>query len=198
MKLSPILATLAATALTLNASATKAENFSGPSIGIEYATEEFESYDDTATTLVADWDFAVSSEWRVGLGLRWNVADIEERRSETLGANIQDISVAFDNRRGLNLRLGRVIGERWMAYAEVGHEQYDVDALRVLRAPVCVPPTDCVISRLDASFDESMTSAGVGVEWAATDRLRLRAAYNRGESDAFDRNRIAVAMAWAF
>jgi opacity protein-like surface antigen len=198
MKSSPIIAAIAAAIVTFTALPARAESFSGPSAGIEFATEDFESYEDTATTLVAGWDFVVGSDWRVGFGLRWTVADIEERASEPLGANIQDISVTFDNRRGANLRLGRVLGDRWMAYAELGYEQYDVDAVRVLRAPVCAPPNGCVISTLDGSFDESMTSVGMGVELAATDRLRLRAAYSRGNSDAFDRDRLSVAAAWAF
>ena len=194
----PLIPALAAALFTFAASPAGAEGFAGPSAGVEFAAEDFETYSDTATTLVAGWDVVLAPDWRVGVGLRWTVADIEERRSDAVGANVQDIRVAFDGRHGVSLRLGRVLGERWMAYAELGYAQYDVEAVRVLRAPACVPPTDCVISRLDASFDESMTSVGLGVEWAATDAIRLRAGYNRGDSEAFDRNRWSVALAWAF
>lgn len=198
MKSSALTTAITIAICTLAAAPASAQRFAGPSVGIELATEDLESYRGTTTTLVAGWDFAVATDWRLGAGLRWTVTDIEERRSETLGINVQDVSVAIENRRGITARLGRALGDQWLVYAELGYEKYDVDALRVLRARVCAPPTDCVISRLDGSFDESMTSVGLGVEWAATEGLRLRAAFNRGNSDAFDRNRFSVAAAWEF
>lgn len=193
-----VLAAMAAAISSAAAMPTHAKDFEGPSAGIELATEEFESYRDTTTTLIGGWDFALASQWRVGLGVRWTADDVEERGTEALGSNVQDISVAIDNRRGVTARLGRVVGEEWMVFAEAGYERYDVEAIRVLRAPVCAPPTDCVISRLDGSFSESMTSVGVGIEWAAAEHARVRATFNRGNSDAFDRNRLSLAATWAF
>ena len=198
MKRFPITAAVVATIFTFAALPLSAESFAGPYLGAELATEDFGSVEGTTTTLVGGWDFTVGPKWRLGVGLRWTVEDIDERRTEALGANVQDISVSIENRRGLSARRGRVFGDRWMAFAELGYETYDVDAVRVLRAPVCAPPTNCVISRLDGSFDESMTSLGVGVEWAVTEHARLRATFSRGESDAFDRDRLSVSASWAF
>lgn len=198
MNPSSILHVAMASILALMTLPASAETFAGPSIGVELATEEFGPYEGHITTVVGGWDFAVSPEWRFGFGLRWAVSDIDERRIQTLGANVQDSRVSIENRRGAMARLGRTLGRQWMVYAELGYEQYDVDALRILRAPVCAPPSGCEISRLDGSFDESMTSIGVGVEWAATAHTRLRGAFSRGDSDAFGRNRFSVAVAWQF
>ena len=198
MKTSLLFAASTAAILSFAALPALAQSFTGPSIGIELATDDLGSTDGTTATVVAGWDLAVAPDWRVGASLRWTVADIEESRTEAVGTNFQDISVSIENRRGVTTRMGRTLDDRWMVYAELGFEQYDVDARRVLRAPACVPPTACVISRLDASFDESMTSLGVGVEWAVTDQARLRASVSRGESDAFDRNRLSVSAAWQF
>lgn len=198
MTSSPFIAAAVAAIFTLAALPVAAQSFTGPSVGVEVAAEDLGTTDGTTTTLVVGWDYAVGSDWRIGAGLRWTVADIEDSRTEAVGTNFQDIAVSIENRRGITARVGRPLGDQWLAYAEVGFEQYEVDATRVLRAPACVPPTACVISRLDGSFDESMTSLGVGVEWAVTEQARLRASFSRGESDAFDRNRLSVSAAWQF
>lgn len=198
MKSLPLIAATLAAILTLAGQPSSAQSFTGPSFGIEVAREDLGSTDGTVTTLVAGWDFAVAEDWRVGAGIRLAVADIEESRTEAVGTNFQDVAVAIENRRGITARVGRTLGDQWMAYAELGYEQYDVEAQRVLRAPFCVPPTACVISRTNGSFDESMTSLGLGVEWAATEQARLRASASRGESDAFDSNRFAISAVWQF
>jgi outer membrane receptor protein involved in Fe transport len=181
-----------AAALATFAPPAQAQPFTGPSVGAEIAQEDFGTENATTAALVAGWDIALDDAWRVGAGVRWTFSDVDEQRTEPVGANVQDISVAFRNRVGVSARVGRVFGQSWLAYGEIGQEWFDVDAVRVLRAPVCVPPTQCVISRLDGSFEETMTSIGVGIDWAATDHVRIRSTVSRGESDAFDRNRFAV------
>ena len=192
------LAATAAAICALAACSASAQAFTGATLAVEFASEEFGSLEGTATTVVAGWDFAVTPEWQWGLGLRRTFADVEERRTEPLGANVQDIIASIDDRRGASLRIGRTLGARWLAYAEVGYERYDYSGLRVLRAPVCAPPTSCVISRLDQAFDDSMVSFGVGMEWAMTDSARLRAALGRGDSDTFDRQFASISLAWNF
>ena len=95
-------------------------------------------------------------------------------------------------------RIGYAVSDDVLLFAQGGYERLDIDAVRTVRAQACVPPNGCLISRTDFSFDEDMWTAGVGVDWAATENLRLRAQYTYGDSDSYDRNRLSLAAAFQF
>jgi hypothetical protein len=81
---------------------------------------------------------------------------------------------------------------------EAGYERLRLNAVRTIRAEVCVPPNGCQISQEDFSFNEDLCTIGVGAEWAITDHLRLRGQYTYGDSTAFGWNRLSLGVAWQF
>lgn len=189
---------LAATLGGLAGAPAQAQSFSGPSIGLQAAYEDYDGAEGRTLALAGGWDFAVSPKWIIGAGAHVTVDGLEDGQVQRLGANISRSRIAIEDQRGLSARAGRVIGSRTLVYAEVGHEWFHVNAVRELRAQVCAPPSGCLISRLNGSFDETMVTIGAGAEWAVTDQWRLRGAYSHGDSDAFERNRFSVSAAYQF
>jgi opacity protein-like surface antigen len=175
-----------------------AQQFHGHTIGLEAAYEDYDGAEGETFTVTAGWDIALNPDWVVGAGARLTVDGVEDGQRQLLGVNIATTKVSIEDQWGLTARAGRVIGERVLVFGEVGYEQFHVNAVRDLRAQVCAPPSGCLISRFDGSFDEEMVTFGAGAEWALTDHWRLRGAYTYGDSDAFDRNRFALSAAFRF
>jgi len=178
----------------------EANTFEGPSLGVEAAYEDYGTAPagGAAVAITAGWDFALSDHWVAGPLLRATVANVEQRTARPLDSNIATTRVEIEDQWGVGVRAGRVIADRVLLFGEVGYERFHVDAIRELRAPVCAPPDGCLISRLDASFDDDMLTLGAGAEWAVTDHLRLRGAYGYGNSEAYDRNRFSLGVAYQF
>lgn len=188
----------AAAALGSLAAPAYAQHFAGPSIGIEAGYEDYDGAEGETLNLVGGWDFALPSKWVIGAGARVAVDGVEDGQTQKLGINTSRTRVAIEDQWGVTARAGRTIGERTLVFAEIGHEWFHVNAVRELRAPVCAPPSGCLISRLDGSFDETMFTVGAGAEWAVAYNWRLRGAYTYGDSNAFERNRFSLAAAYKF
>jgi opacity protein-like surface antigen len=179
-----------------------ASPFKGPHFGLEVAYEDYRSASirDQAVTLVGGWDFELAPRWIVGLGGRGTVVGTKaSETSRTPAGLIQTSDFELRNQFGISGRVGRIVGKRVLLFAEGGFERFDVDATRTLRSEVCAPPSGCVISNTDFSFkNESMWTMGAGAELAVMDRLRLRASYTYGKSDAFKRERAAIGVVFRF
>lgn len=178
-----------------------AEPFQGPHVGVELASESYDPAPEgeVVYALTAGWDARIAPQWVVGAGLRYTIDGVSaSETSQTPGGALQTTDVSIENQWGVSARVGRVLGDRVLVFAEGGYERFDVDARRTLRAAVCAPPNGCVISRGDFSFEEELWTVGAGVEWALTDHLRLRGAYAYGDSEALERNRFSLAAAYQF
>lgn len=175
-----------------------AQEFSGPSFGLEAAYEDYDGAEGETFAVTAGWDFAVNPDWVVGAGVRFTIDGVEDSQRQVLGDNIATTRIAIEDQWGLTARAGRVFGDRLLVFGEVGYEQLHTNAVRELRAQVCAPPSGCLISSLDGSFDEEIVTLGVGAEWAVTDQWRLRGTYTYGDSDAFERSRLALGAAFQF
>ena len=194
---------LAATALLsgLCTQTAQAEPFQGPHVGLEVASE---SYDPTPEgeavyALAAGWDVAFARGWVVGAGVRYTLDGVSASETTlTPGGLLQTADISIENQWALTGRVGRVFGDTVLVFAEGGYERFDVDAQRTVRAQVCAPPSGCVVTRVDFSFEEELWTIGAGVEWAATDHVRLRGVYSYGDSEALERNRFSLAAAYQF
>ena len=194
---------LAATALLsgLCTQTAQAEPFQGPHVGLEVASE---SYDPTPEgeavyALAAGWDVAFARGWVVGAGVRYTLDGVSASETTlTPGGLLQTADISIENQWALTGRVGRVFGDTVLVFAEGGYERFDVDAQRTVRAQVCAPPSGCVVTRGDFSFEEELWTIGAGVEWAATDHVRLRGVYSYGDSEALERNRFSLAAAYQF
>ena len=181
------------------AGATRAEPMEGPSIGVEAAYEDYgDGADDLTYGVTAGWDHAFGDQWLVGGGLRATLSGLdyaEEDRTPTL---ITRTRIELDDQWGLYARIGRKVAEQWMVYVQIEYEMFDLNVTETERSPVCAPPGDCELSRTEATFSEHLWSAGLGLEWAATEQLRLRAVYSYGERDSLERHRAGLTIAWKF
>ncbi|MDX2237006.1 MAG: outer membrane beta-barrel protein [Hyphomonadaceae bacterium] len=198
---SMINAAAAALAMGLGAGAAQAEPFQGLHIGLEAASESYDPTPDGEAVYAAfaGWDTRVGSVWVVGGGVRYTIDGASASATETTPAGfLQTASVSIEDQWAITGRIGRVFGERVLVFAEGGFERFDVDAVRTVRAAVCAPPNGCVVTRNDFSFEETLPTIGAGVEWAASEHVRLRGAYAYGDSDALERNRFSLAVAYAF
>lgn len=188
----------AAALFGLIASDAAAQQFQGPRIGLEIAHEDYGAVAGESIAVVAGWDKHVSPAWVVGAEMRLTLDGIDDSRTLAVGTNTATVTTAIDDHRGVSARVGRVIGGRVLLFGHVGYEQFHYDAVRDLRAPVCVPPSGCLISRLEQSFDEEATTYGVGAEWAVTEHWRLRGTYTRSDGSAFQSDRLAVTGSFQF
>jgi outer membrane autotransporter protein len=184
------------------ASAAQAQDhpFSGPRIGAEVSYEDFGSGTDGATVaMLAGWDFAVGRKWVIGATGRFALVGVEgSETTRTPGGLLQTADVSIRDNWGLSARVGHVVGSKVLIFGEAGYESLRLNAVRTVRAEVCVPPNGCQVSQEDFSFSEDLWTIGVGAEWAITDHLRLRGQYTYGDSKAFDRNRLSLGVAWQF
>jgi opacity protein-like surface antigen len=188
----------AAALFGLVASEATAQHFQGPRIGLEIAHEDYGAVAGESVAIVAGWDAEVAASWVVGADVRLTVDGVEERRSSAVGVNTQTVTTAIEDQWGVSARVGRVIGGRVLLFGQLGYEQFHYDAVRDLRAPVCAPPTSCLISRLAQAFDEESMTYGVGAEWAVTDHWRVRGTYTRSDGSAVESDRLAVTGSFQF
>ena len=186
----------AAALLSILAGQASAQQFDGPYAGLEVAHEDNDAVTGEAVALIAGWDAEVAPAWVLGAEVRITIDGVEDSRTQAVGVNTATTETAVEDQWGVNVRVGRVIGDRVLVFGQLGYERFHYNAVRELRAPVCAPPSGCLISRLDSSFDEETLTFGGGVEWAATDHWRLRGTYTYSDSDAFERNRFAIAAAF--
>jgi outer membrane autotransporter protein len=191
---------LAAAAAVAPAAQAQEHAFSGPRIGAEISYEDFGSGTDGATVAaLAGWDFAVGRNWVIGATGRYALVGVDgSETTETPGGLLQTADVSVRDNWGLSARVGHVVGKRVLIFGEAGYESLRLNAVRTLRAAACVPPTGCLISREDFSFNEDLWTVGVGAEWALTPNVRVRGQYSYGDSKAFDRNRLSLGVAWQF
>lgn len=174
--------------------------FAGPRVGVEVAYEDYgKGVNGAAAAAVAGWDFRLGEKVVLGLDARYTLHGVEGSETTTTPAQrLQTVDVAIKNNWGVGGRVGYAVKNDVLIFVQGGYEHFDVDAVRTLRAQVCAPPNGCQISRTDFSFEDDMWTLGAGVEWAATDNLRLRAQYTYGDSGSYDRNRVSLAAALQF
>lgn len=174
--------------------------FDGPRIGVEVAYEDYGANVDGETiAAVAGWDLAVGEKAVIGIEARYNLHDVESSQTSRTPAGFnQTADVAIDENWGVAARVGVAVTDNLLLFGQGGYEHLDIAAFRTVRADACVPPTGCVISRTDFSLSDDMWTIGAGLEWAATENIRLRAQYTYGESDSYDRNRLSLAAAFQF
>jgi outer membrane immunogenic protein len=173
--------------------------FSGPRLGAEVAYEDFGAgVDGAAVAVVAGWDFDLGGNWVLGAEGRVALVGVgKDETTPTPGGQNQRAEVSIEDNWGLGVRIGHVVGPV-LLFAQGGYERLHVDAVRTLGNQVCVPPTGCVISRTDFSFNEDLWSLGAGAEWAITPNLRLKGQYTHAEGDAFNRERLSIGVGWQF
>lgn len=174
--------------------------FAGPRAGVEVAYEDYgEGVSGAAVAAVAGWDFRLGEKVVLGLDARHTLHGVDGSETSTLpGQRIQTVDVAIENNWGVGARIGYAVTNDVLIFAQGGYEQFDIDAVRTLREQTCPQPNGCQISSTDFSFEEDFWTLGAGVEWAATDNLRLRAQYTYGDSGSYDRNRVSIAAAVQF
>jgi outer membrane immunogenic protein len=174
--------------------------FSGPRAGIEVSYEDYGSgVDGETVAVVGGWDFKLGESVVLGLDARYTVHGVESSQTTTTpGQLLQTADVAIKDNWGVGGRIGYAVNDKVLVFAHGGYERFHINAFRTLRAQSCVPPSGCQISRTDFSMDDDMWTAGVGVEWAATENLRLRGQYTYGDSSSYDRNRVSLAAAFQF
>ena len=195
---------IAASIIALTAAAADrahANAFSGPYVGLEVALEDYDAAPDGEETfsIVGGWDTEIAPQWIVGASLRYTVDGAEAKETVlTPGAQIAVSDVAIEDQWSLSARAGRVLADRLLVFAEGGYEQFSVSAFRTIRNQACTPPSNCVVSRTDFSFDDELWTIGVGAEWAFTDTFTIRGAYAYGDSDAFERNRFSISATTRF
>ncbi len=174
--------------------------FEGPRAGVEVSYGDYGSgASGEAVAVVAGWDFRLGENLVIGLDGRYGVHGVDGSETTTTATQlVQTIDLSIEDNWGLAGRIGYAVSDNVLIFAQGGYEHIGIDAVRTIRAQACVPPNGCQISRTDFSFDDDMWTAGAGVEWAATENLRLRAQYTYGESDSYDRNRVSLAAAFQF
>ncbi|MEA1617370.1 outer membrane beta-barrel protein [Erythrobacter sp. T5W1-R] len=174
--------------------------FEGPRAGVEVAYEDYGSgASGEAVAVVAGWDFRLGEKVVAGLDARYTVHGVDGSETTTTPAQlVQTVDLSIEDNWGIGARIGYAVSDNVLIFAQGGYEHLGIDAVRTVRAQACVPPNGCQISRTDFSFDDDMWTVGAGVEWAATENIRLRAQYTYGESDSYDRNRVSLAAAFQF
>lgn len=174
--------------------------FAGPRAGVEVAYEDYGAgADGEAFAVVAGWDFRLGTTVVAGIDARYTVHGVDGSETTTTPQQqLQTVDVSIEDNWGIAGRLGVAASDKLLIFVQGGYERLGIDAVRTVRAQACVPPNGCQISRTDFSFDDDMWTLGAGVEWAATENIRLRAQYTYGESDSYDRNRLSLAAAFQF
>lgn len=192
---------IAGAAIAAVCGAAHAHSFTGPSVGLEVASEDYNPTPEgeAVYAITAGWDFEVAPGWVAGAGARYTLHGVSSSKTSVTPAGLlQTADVSIEDQWALTGRIGHVINETVLVFAEGGYEQFDINAVRTVRAQVCAPPSGCVVSRNDFSFEDEVWTIGAGVEWAVSDQVRLRGTYSYGDSDAIERNRFSTALAWRF
>jgi outer membrane immunogenic protein len=185
---------LAAAALAPSAFA---ETFSGPRIGLEAGYEDYsQEVDGAVYGIFAGWDFAVSEHWIVGVEGRLAEPDASFRFVRDTSAATAVSAVDLNEQYGFGARIGRVFGDKTLVFGQVGQEYFEVDA--TITTTPKAPCTQCATTINDFSFDEEMLTVAGGVERALNQNIRARIVYTYGDSDSYDRHRVAFGLAYQF
>jgi outer membrane immunogenic protein len=173
------------------------QTFSGPYVGVEAGYETFpEDIDGGIYGAYAGWDVAITDNWVIGLEGRIAEPGASFRLSRDTGTGTAVSKVDLDSQYGISARLGRVFAENTLVFAQIGYEQFDVDAsITTTPKPPC---TQCAPTINDFSFEEEMPTIGAGVERALSEKIRARVVYTYGDGDAYERNRFSVGLAYRF
>lgn len=178
-----------------------AEPFSGPYVSLEGALEDLDTSSDRESSyaILGGWDFRIGETWVAGAALRVTIdgASASETTPVT-GGNLLISKASVEDQVGVSARIGRIFGDRVLVFAEGGLERFEVKGSQTIRSGTCTTPNGCEISRDAFSSTEEMWTIGAGAELALTDRWSLRASYDYGESDAFDRNRLRFGASFHF
>lgn len=174
--------------------------FEGPRAGVEVSYEDYGSGASGETVaVVAGWDFRLGEAVVLGLDARYTVHGVDGSETSTTPAQlVQTVDLSIEDNWGIGGRIGYAVSDNVLVFAQGGYEHLGIDAVRTVRAQACVPPNGCQISRTDFSFNDDMWTVGAGVEWAATENVRLRAGYTYGDSNSYNRNRFSLAAAFQF
>lgn len=181
------------------ASATQAQMRTGAWVGVEGAYEDHgHGLDGITAGASAGYDFVFGDHWLVGGAVRGTFESVDNTEEVTTGALFVRTRTENEDPWGLSARFGRIFATRWLAFAQLEYDRFDRLVTVTRNAEVCVPPTiDCITTARTTS-KENLWSGGVGLEYAATDNLRLRAAYSYGEHGDEKRDRAGITLAWAF
>jgi opacity protein-like surface antigen len=148
----------------------------------------------------AGWDMTLGRNWVAGVEVGYAAPGAEATESLpaiTLFTASQTVSTR-DRITG-RVRFGRVFGDSVLVYGAIGGERFDVEGTVTTRpTAACTTPATCRTTVQSVSFEEEAVTAGVGVEWAVSDRWSIRAAYDRADGDAFTRNGVSAGVAFRF
>lgn len=174
--------------------------FDGPRVGVEVSHEDYGSgASGEAAAVVAGWDFRLGERLVLGLDARYTVHGVDgSETTTTLTQQVQTVDISVEDNWGIGGRIGYAVSDKFLIFAHGGYEHLGIDAVRTVRAQACVPPNGCQISRTEFAFDDDMWTVGAGVEWAATENVRLRAQYTYGDGSSYNRDRFSLAAAFQF
>lgn len=163
----------------------------------------YESYADDLDGAVyggfAGWDVLIDERWVVGAEARYAAPDTANEVTQTTASFVTTGNTEIDDQWGGSVRFGRLVTPSLLAFVQAGYEHFDVDAMTTRRpTPACSVPDVCAVTVQDFSFDEDMWTLGAGLEWALTETIRARGSYVYGESDAFERHRVALGVSYSF
>jgi opacity protein-like surface antigen len=199
-RLAVIIAAVAAS-FAVSGQARAESPFTGPWIGADAGYERYSSALKGGTVGVsAGWDAPVGRNWVAGVEVGYAAPGAEATESLpaiTLFTASQTVSTK--DRVSGRIRFGRVFGETVLVYGAIGGERFDVEGTITTRpTAACTTPATCRTTVQSVSFEEEAVTAGVGVEWALTERWTVRAAYDRADGDAFTRNAVSAGVALRF
>ena len=183
--------------LTAAAGAASAEPFDGPYLAVEGAYDNYKQSPDDGRSIavIAGYDKRFAGDWVIGANVGYGFNKAKEAVVEESTTQITTTRVKLEDDLRGKVRAGRVFGDI-LAFVDVGYERFDVDASQSVKTRPCATGTCTTVT--DLSFREKAWTFGGGIEWAATENLRLRASYSYGDGEAFKRHRIAAAVGLQF
>lgn len=187
------LISVAAAAAVLGCASASAEPFQGAYIGLEAAYDSYsDGPDGAALAAIVGYDVKFADVWVAGGEVRSSSPDVGSSSTRTTGGFETIATVDIEDQLGASVRFGRLMTPTLLLFGQIGYERFDVNS-KVTRRQL-PPCTACDPTLLDFSFEENQWSFGVGAEWAASERTRVRARYVRGDSDAFENDRGSLAL----
>lgn len=186
---------LAAAALS---QAAHAQLDSGFSVSAEAAYEDFRNdRNDVTYGVGVGYDYRIGDRWLIGGGVRAIVEGVDESEESVTPQMRARTRVEHDDQWIFSARVGWLVVDRLLAFAQVEYDRFDIETTRTETAPVCAPPGGCV-NTVKQRTDDHVWGGAVGLEYAATSNLRIRASYGYGEHGSQERSRVGVALAWKF